>query len=346
MANEFEITRFESPIEDQALAKEVYALWIKVPEQIGQGSDLSWYVEFLSDRDRPEDRKLLYVARVQGQLVGTSVLWISRRDPKLAEFGLPATAPEFRGRGIGRVLFEQPVLDFREMGGEAIVMGGGNQEADRLYARVGYSKLVGSNALVQAMSGESPEAYFTDYFRGLGPATIHPGAAADRTPSVPLVHTPHDWQVMDCNSRIYTTRYFVRRSFAGQCGAYVDMLEQLDSTFFAARAGERQKVVGLSSAKFEVVGVCSVDGFTHPYYLKDWTGLILAAMNWARQRNAREFVATVSREDEQKQKLFKELGFEITGRGEDFFLDGVWLRALPEGRPVAALKMTRDAATG
>ena len=69
-------------------------------------------------------------------------------------------------------------------------------------------------------------------------------------------------------------------------------------------------------------------------------------MNWARQRNAREFVATVSREDEQKQKLFKELGFEITGRGEDFFLDGVWLRALPEGRPVAALKMTRDAATG
>ena len=343
MAREFEITRFESPIEDRALAGEVYELWIKVPEQIGQGSDLSWYVECLGGRDRPEDRKVLYVARVQGRLVGTSMLWISRRDPKLAEFGMPATHPEFRRRGIGRALFERPVGDFRETGGEAIVMGGGNQDADRLYARVGYSKLVGSNALVQAMSGESPEAYFTDYFRGLGPAAIHAGEAADRTPAVPLVHSPHDWQVMDYNAGIYTTRYFVRRSFAGQCGAYVDMLEQPGSTFFAARAGDRQKVVGLSSAKFEEEGVCSVDGFTHPYYLEDWTGLILAAMDWGRSRRVREFVATVSREDEEKQKLFEDLGFEVAGRGEDFFLDGVWLRALPEGRPVAALRMTRDA---
>ena len=343
MASELEITRIESPIEDRALAKEVYELWIKVPEQIGQGSDLSWYVESLSDRDRPEDRKVLYLARVRGQLVGTSMLWISRRDPKLAEFGMPATDPGFRRRGIGRVLFERPVRDFREMGGEAIVMGGGNQDADRLYARVGYSKLVGSNALVQAMSGESPEAYFTDYFRGLGPAAIFPGEAADRTPAVPLVHTPHDWQVMDCNAGIFTTRYSVRRSFAGQCGAYVDMLEQHGSTFFAARAGARRKVVGLSSAKFEAEGVCSVDGFTHPYYLKDWTGLILAAMEWGRGRDAREFVATVSGEDEEKQRLFTELGFKVSGHGEDFFLDGVWLRALPHGRPVAALRMTRDA---
>ena len=343
MASEFQITRFESPIEDEALAREILELWNKVPEQIGQSSDLSAYIETLNDRDRPEDRKLLYVARVDGLLVGTSMLWVSRRDPKLAEFGMPGTDPEYRRRGIGRVLFEQPVTEFRAAGGEAIVMGGGNQEADRIYARVGYSKLVGSNALVQAMSGESPEVYFTDYFRDLGPTTIHPGEADDRTPAVPLVHTPHDWQVMDCNARIYTTRYFARRSFAGQCGAYVDMLDQPSSTFFAARAGDRQKVVGLSSAKFVDDGICSVDGFTHPYYLENWAELIRAVMDWARQRNADQFVVTVSQEDEQKQELFRQLGFEVTGRGEDFFLDGVWLRALPDGHPVAALEMTRDA---
>ena len=343
MANQFEITRFESPIEDEALAKEIRDLWIKVPEQIGQASDLSSYIDTLTDRDRPEDRKLLYVARVDGRLVGTSMLWVSRRDPELAEFGMPGTDPEFRRRGIGRVLFERPATEFRDAGGEAIVMGGGNQEADRIYARVGYSKLVGSNALIQAMSGESPEAYFTDYFRDLGPATIHPGEAADRTPAVPLVHTSHDWQVMDCNARIFSTRYFVRRSFAGQCGAYVAMLEESTSTFFAARAGERQKVVGLSSAKFVEEKLCSVDGFTHPYYLDDWTDLISAAMDWGRQRDATGFVVTVSQEDEQKQELFKALGFEVTGRGEDFFLDGVWLRDLPDGRPVAALQMTREA---
>ena len=342
MANHFEITRFESPIEDAALAKEIYELWIKIPEQIGQGSDLSDYIETLSDRDRPEDRKVLYVARVDGLLVGTSMLWVSRRDPKLAEFGMPGTDPEFRRRGIGRALFELPVTEFRDAGGEAIVMGGGNHEADRLYARIGYSKLVGSNALVQAMSGESPEAYFTDYFRALGPATIHVGEAADRTSAVPLVHTPHNWQVMDYNAKIYTTRYFVRRSFAGQCGAYVAMLGLPDSMFFAARAGDRQKVVGLSSVRLEEHGVYSVDGFTHPYYLKNWTDLIGAAMDWGRQRKARGFVATVSKEDEEKRRLFSNLGFEITDKGEDFFLDGVWLHALPDGHPVEALKMTRD----
>ena len=343
MVSDFEITRFESPIEDEALAREIYELWIKIPEQIGQGSELSEYIEGLSDRDRPEDRKVLYVARVDGQLVGTSMLWVSRRDSRLAEFGMPGTDPAFRRRGIGRVLFELPTTEFRDAGGEAIVMGGGGQEADRLYARIGYSKLVGSNALVQAMSGESPEAYFTDYFRDLGPAAIHPGEAADRTPSVPLIHTPHDWQVMDYNARIFTTRYFVRRSFAGQCGAYVAMLDQPDSTFFAARAGDRQKVVGLSSARLEEEGVCSVDGFTHAYYLENWTELIRAAMEWGRQRQARGFVATVSREDEQKQELFRELGFEVTGKGKDFFLDGVWLRDFPDGHSVEALKMTRDA---
>jgi hypothetical protein len=193
------------------------------------------------------------------------------------------------------------------------------------------------------MSGESPEAYFTDFFRDLGPATVHLGEASDGTSAVPLVHTAHDWQVMDYNAKIFTTRCFVRRSFAGQCGAYVAMLDQPDATFFAARAGDRQKVVGLSSARFEGGGMCSVDGFTHPYYLGNWPDLIGGAMDWGRQHEARGFVATVSKEDGEKQELFCGLGFEVTGKGEDFFLDGVWLRALPDGHPVEALKMTRDA---
>jgi hypothetical protein len=45
MANEFQITRFEAPIEDENLAREIRELWNKVPEQIGQASDLSTYIE-------------------------------------------------------------------------------------------------------------------------------------------------------------------------------------------------------------------------------------------------------------------------------------------------------------
>ena len=139
---------------------------------------------------------------------------------------------------------------------------------------------------MKILSGDSPEAYFVDYFRGLGPATVHPGDPSDRTPSVPLVHSPHDWQVMDCNAPALSKRYFTHRSYAGQCGRFIDMLDSPGSTFFAARAGDRQKVVGLSTARLLDGGVCSVDAFTHRYYQDSWHELIEAAMEWGRERGA------------------------------------------------------------
>ena len=159
-------------------------MWETVPEEVGVGEDISWVRDELSNAVRAEDRKLLYVARVDGKMAGTSVIWVSRRDPKLAEFALPGTAPEFRRRGIGQALFDAPVADFRAMGGESIFLGASSY-AFRTYMRAGYHKLVGTSALAYVASGESPEAYLVDFFRGLGPATVGPGEHADRTAAVP-----------------------------------------------------------------------------------------------------------------------------------------------------------------
>ena len=181
-------------------------MWETVPEEVGVGEDISWVRDELSNAVRAEDRKLLYVARVDGKMAGTSVIWVSRRDPKLAEFALPGTAPEFRRRGIGQALFDAPVADFRATGGESIFLGASSY-AFRTYMRAGYHKLVGTSALAYVASGESPEAYLVDFFRGLGPAVVGPGEGADRTSAVPLVHTPHDWQVMDANVGLLSLRY-------------------------------------------------------------------------------------------------------------------------------------------
>ena len=332
-----EITRYEAPVSSD-LIEEIWAMWEKVPEHIGQGRTRTR--DDLSDAIRAEDRKLLYIARVDGRIAGTSQIWISRRDPRLAEFGRPATAPEFRRRGIGQALFDAPVSDFRDLSGEAIFLGASSY-AFRTYLRAGYRKLAGTVTMVYVVSGVTPEEYLVDYFRHLGPATIHPGEPADRTSAVPLVHTPHDWQVMDANVKMMSRRYTQFRGFAGQAGKYVNLLETEDSTFFAARAGDRQKVVGLSTARVQD-GICSVDGFTHHYYTDSWNELIQAAMAWGRERGASGFSASVSVDDFGKLGLFRGLGFKDAGAGEDVLLDGIQIRNYEDGKTVASVRLEKS----
>ena len=221
--------------------------------------------------------------------------------------------------------------DFREMGGEAMFLGTNHLPAGRVYYRAGYRKLVGSITLINILSGESPEAYFIDYFRDLGPATVHQGHPTDRTSAIPLVHSPHDWQVMDCNVPTESRRYFVHHGFSGICGKYVDMLDVPKSTFFAARAGDRQRVVGLSTALFVEDGVCSVDGFTHPYYKDQWNELIESAMSWAKERDADQLITTLSAEDYEKKDLFESLGFKQDGEAGEFYLARIHRRTPMDG---------------
>ena len=337
-----EITRYETPV-SMEMIEEIWATWETIPEEVGVGEDISWVRDELSNAVRAEDRKLLYVARVDGRIAGTSMIWVSRRDPKMAEFALPGTAPESRRRGIGQALFDAPIADFTATGGEAVFLGASSY-AFRTYMRTGYSKLVGTSALAYVASGESPEAYLVDFFRGLGPAVVGPGEHADRTPAVPLVHTPHDWQVMDANVGLLSRRYSLASGFAGQAGRFVELLDRPDSTFFAARAGDRAKVVGLSTAKL-ADGVCSVDAFTHPYYEDDWTELIESAAAWGSERGAGRCAAVVSEEDRRKREMFEAIGFEASGRGDDYVLDGMQMSVYAaNGKTVRSVRLERSPA--
>ena len=115
-----------------------------------------------------------------------------------------------------------------------------------------------------------------------------PATPAVRVPMIPLLHAPHDWQVLDANAGMYSTRYCVQYSCM-----------RLHRRYLAA-----------------------VAGFAHPYFAPAWPDLMAAAMQRAAERGAGECRAVVCVDDEEKRSLFEGLGFREAGAATDFELAG------------------------
>ena len=201
--------RLEAPLE-AGLVDELFRFWT---ETFGEPLDLPPGV-FLGQEDE-HNRNTVYLERRGQKLAGTCGLTVSRRVPALGGFGEVATRPEFQRLGIATRLCRQAVDDFRDRGAHALFLGTTNFEAARVYYRLGWRKLAGANLMVNISDGGSPEAFLVDYFRDLGPATVRPAMPADRIPMVPLLVSPHDWQVLDANAAMFSTRYSVQHSCMG-----------------------------------------------------------------------------------------------------------------------------------
>ena len=269
-----------------------------------------------------DNRHILYQSRSKGALAGTCLLTVAKAAPTLGGLGGVATDPPFRGRGISTALCGQSVEEFRKDGGKALFLGTHNPAAGRVYYRLGWRRLAGSNVMANISSGDLPESFLTDYFRPSASATVGPATPADRLPMVPLLLSPHDWQVMDANAAIFSTRHRLQPSCMGLYPKYMEAVGGPNGTWFSARTGDG-RVVGLGTARLDGNGGCQVDGFTHKYHPESWESLIRAAMQWgADARGASKCWAEVSAEDEEKQALFESMGFSRAGSGNGFDLDG------------------------
>ena len=274
------------------------------------------------------NRLTVYLERQAGALAGTCALTVSKRMPRLGGFGEVATRPELRGSGIATRLCGRAVEAFRAGGGEALFLGTSEPAVRRIYHRLGWRKLAGADVMANISSGDSPEAFLVDYFREPGEATVVSATAAVRVPMIPLLHAPHDWQVLDANAGMYSTRYCVQYSCMGLYRRYLAAVAGGAGDWFCARTAD-DRVVGLAT----VLGsgaACQVDGFTHPYFAAAWSGLMAAAMQRGAARGAAECRAVVCVEDEERRSLFEGLGFRAAGAAADFELDG---------RPVGAVRM-------
>ena len=320
--------RYEIPIE-QDLAEELFAFWKEI---FGPGDpDIPMGV-FLGD-EVDHSRLITYLERDGDTLTGTCGITISRTNPRLAGFGEVATLPKYRGRGIASRLCGQAVEEFVGQGGEAVFLGTGNPDAARIYHRLGWRRIAGSYVWANVTTGDSPEEYLADYYRAPGQVSIVPGDASLRVPMIPLLLTPHDWQVLDGNLPVpmVSIRYAMQSSCMGLCRKYYDLVLRDNATWFAAQTDDR--LVGISTAKIVDSDTCSVDGFIHARFSDSYDALIGAAIQWGRSQAADRITTRLSVEDEDKQAAFESFGFR---KGN---VDGTF--AL-EDREVAAVVMTLE----
>ena len=317
--------KFNPPL-PEGLIEEVTQFWEEIFASSYEG-----FIGQLGGAESGENRNCVYLVREGERLLGTCCLTISMVLPQLGGLGEVTTRPQYRRRGIAALLCEQARDDFRRQLGQALFLGTVNPEAARVYHRLGWRKLAGANVMALIARGGSPEAFLVDYFSGETAAAIAPGSAADRIPMIPLILCPHDWQVLDANVRIHSTRYATQSSCMGLYPRYQLLAWDGRGAWFAARTAAG-RLVGLSSARLDESGSCQVDGFTHRNCEDAWPGLIEAAAGWGREHQARTLRATVSIEDEDKVSRFEALEFHPAGAGPAFTL---------ENRQIASVRLER-----
>ena len=233
-----------------------------------------------------------------------------RANPEFAGIGEVATRPEYRGRGIANRLCKQALDEFDEHGGEAVFLGTENLDAARIYHRLGWRRIANSTVYANIMSGDSPEEYLADYFRTPSPVNIVPGDASLRVPMIPLLLTPHDWQILDGNlpTPMISTRYADQNSCMGLCRKYYYLVKRDNAEWFAAKTDD-DRLVGIATAYVDVNDDCQVDGFVHARFSDAYSALINAAIDWGTQQNAGRIATRLSVEDEDKRSKFHAIGF-------------------------------------
>lgn len=319
-----ESMRYEVPIPEE-LIDELFPFWAStfgavlpdIAREVFLGAELDY------------NGGTLYLRREAGRLASTCFTMQSKTLPILAGFGEVATEPRFRGRGLATELCSRAVEDVRTGGGEAFFLGTVNPAAARVYHRLGWRKLAGANVMANILSGESPEAFLVDYFAG-DEVTVAESSPADRIPMIPLILCPHDWQVLDANTKVCSTRYSTQNSCMGLYVRF-ERIRLSGGAWFAAKTAEG-KVVGLSTARRDYGGAFQIDAFAHARYSDAWEELVQTAIGKSQELGEGRCYAVVSVEDEEKRSWFEVLGFRGTGAGEGFELDG---------RQVASVRMER-----
>ena len=307
-----------SPIEE-GLAAELFAFWERIFHEDGSQPDPDVPVDVFLGSETTHNKNTIWMERNQGDLVGTCGMTVGKKAPDLGGFGEVGTDPRFRRKGIASRLSGHAVEEFQGTGGEAFFLGTGNPVAERVYQKLGWRRIAGSNVWANITSGDSPEAFLVDYYRDGQAVSIMRGDASLRIPMIPLLLTPHDPQILDGNVGMFSTRYSNQGSCMGLCRRYYRVVEQENAEWYAARTNDG-KLIGIATGLIDHDAVCDIDGFTHKRYEEYWPELIQAVIAWGDRHSATSFRTLVSSDDLDKLALFHELGFSSTGRQSQFNL--------------------------
>ena len=310
-----------APLEPE-LADELFRLWTEIFSE-----RVDYPIDVFLGGEIEHNHTEVYWERRNGTMVASCCTQRSIAMPGLGTLGEVATRPQYRGKGLATDLCRRALTDFRKNAGEAIFLATANPVAARIYHRLGWRKLARADVMANITSGESPESFLVDYFRRRGLVMVSEAGPDVRVPMVPLLLASHDWQILDANPRMYSTRYDVQNSCGGLYGRCHRVTQDGRGQWFAA-ATDDGRVVGLSSARLYDTDHCNVDGFAHKEFSACWPELMERAIGWGTTQNAASVFATLSVEDEHKQRLFESLGFRKGQLAGEFQLGGRKVQAI------------------
>lgn len=320
------IMKHDVPLE-KMLAEQLFAFWESI---FPDAPDVTHDVYLGSENEH--NHCTVFSKNRDELVVATCSTLQPRALSRLGSLGEVATDPKYRGQGLATELCSEALNEFRARSGEVIFLGTRfNPTAFRIYHRLGWQRLTCSTVMANITSGESPEAFLVEHFRATGQVTIHKATPSLRVPIIPLLLAPHDWQVLDTNAAMVSTRHEIQISCNGLYRRYLAAVGGDQGQWFAARTDDG-RCVGLSTARLLNDGTCQVDGFTHHRFLTCWSELIQAAIDWGELHAANGCCAVLSVEDDEKLEFFQSLGFKQGKPCEDFEI---------AGRKIAAVKLER-----
>ena len=146
---------------------------------------------------------------------------------------------------------------------------------------------------------------------------------------IPLLLTPHDWQILDGNlpTPMISTRYAEQNSCMGLCRKYYYLVNLDNAEWFAAKTNDG-RLVGVSTAWSDGENTCHVDGFIPAGFSDSYNALISAAIEWGTQQKAVQIAAGLSVEDEEKRTEFEALGFRTGPDDGTFTVDDREVKAI------------------
>ena len=317
------LSRYQTPFRE-LLAHELFDFWAEIFGPIDPDIPIG---VFLGEEADHNDH-VVFVERDEDLVVSTCGITFSRADSRFAGISDVATRPGYRGRGIAGGLCLQALEEFSDKNGEVLFLGTMDPDVARIYHRLGWRRIAGANVWANVTTGDSPEEYLVDFFRTPASVDVVKGDASLRIPMIPLLLTPHDWQILDGNlpMPMISTRYERQNSCMGLCRKYYYLLSPLShreggreraqrdrrgmyaAEWFAAKTND-QRLVGIATAWIDAENVCNVDGFIHRRFNSSYQSLIDAAIEWGRQLSATRFAARLCVEDIEKRELFESFGF-------------------------------------
>ena len=322
-----EIIEYEPPI-DPHLADELVELW-----ESSLPGDYSQQRVIMAGEERAYNRDLYFVARQDGQLAGTCHLTVELANDRVGGMGQFAVASQFRQQGIGQALCARAKDTFKKLGGKAIFLGTIADNAARLYHRLGWRNIAGTNVMVLANDTLSPEELLVAHYPTGRAVTVARATSADRIPIIPLLMLPHDSYVLDANVSMFSTRYAVQSSCMGLYPRYQSVRQDNAGDWFTSRS-DCGRVVGIASVQLQEDGGARLDGFAHLRY-PDSIGLLVdQAAAWCAQHGLSNMEAHIVVDDTDKISLFESSGFHLAGAAAPFELERRRVDAVLLERPV------------